>query len=78
MQGVPGAGRGAAQGGGQGVRGSPPWVSEGRAWERESPREPEQTSWPPHLGTFATYPLSAFCLCGPGGVGVEEMGVGAC
>lgn len=43
-----------------------PTRGEGRAWEREYPRGPEQNSRPPHAGTFATYPLSDFCLCGPG------------
>lgn len=69
-RGVPGAGC-SAWGGGAGCEGFPT-RGEGRAWERESPREPGQTSWPPHMGTFATYPFSAFCLCGPG------VGMGAC
>lgn len=68
--GVSGAGC-SAWGGGVGCEGFPT-RGEGRAWERESPREPGQTSWPPHMGTFATYPFSAFCLCGPG------VGMGAC
>lgn len=43
-----------------------PIRGEGRAWERESPKGPEQTSRPPHAGAFATYPFSDFCLCRPG------------